>query len=112
MPEIAVLGNFVVDIIGKPIERLPEPGQLAFGNTLETHVGGNGPNTAAALGKLGASVAVFGRVGDDLYGRFGFDRIHFCTCRQSIRRAAGNVHLCQYASVARHRLLELFQKPV
>jgi len=68
--EIVVLGNFVVDIIGKPIDRLPERGRLSLIDTLETHVGGNGPNTAGALAKLGADVAVLGRVGDDLYGRF------------------------------------------
>lgn len=75
MPAIAVLGNFVVDIIGKPIDRLPERGRLALIDMLETHVGGNGPNTAGALGRLGAEVAVVGRVGDDLYGRFLLERL-------------------------------------
>lgn len=70
MAEIVVLGNFVVDIIGKPIDRLPERGRLTMIDTLETHVGGNGPNTSGALGRLGASVAVVGCVGADLYGRF------------------------------------------
>jgi sugar/nucleoside kinase (ribokinase family) len=75
MPDIVVLGNFVVDLIGKPIDRLPERGRLLLIDTLETHAGGNGPNTAGALGKLGASVAVMGRVGDDLYGRFLLERL-------------------------------------
>lgn len=70
MAEIVVIGNFVVDIIGKPIDRLPERGRLAMIDTLETHVGGNGPNTSGALGRLGADVAVVGRVGTDLYGRY------------------------------------------
>lgn len=70
MAEIVVLGNFVVDIIGKPLDRLPERGRLAMIDTLETHVGGNGPNTSGALGRLGADVTVVGRVGADLYGRF------------------------------------------
>lgn len=75
MPDIAVLGNFVVDLIGKPIDRLPERGRLAIIDTFETHAGGNGPNTAGALGKLGAEVAVIGRVGDDLYGRFLLEKL-------------------------------------
>lgn len=75
MPEIAVLGNFVVDLIGKPIDRLPERGKLAIIDTFETHAGGNGPNTAGALGKLGADVAVIGRVGEDLYGRFLLEKL-------------------------------------
>src|SRR5438132_6527528 len=73
--QTVVLGNFVVDIIGKPIDRLPERGRLLLIDTLETHVGGNGPNTAGALGKLGARVAVAGRVGEDLYGRFLLERL-------------------------------------
>lgn len=74
-PDIVVLGNFVVDIIGKPIDRLPERGRLLLIDTLETHVGGNGPNTAGALGKLGACVGVIGRVGQDLYGDFLLERL-------------------------------------
>ncbi len=70
MSQIVVVGNFVVDIIGKPVDRLPQRGELELLETLETHVGGNGPNTAGALARLGASVAAIGRVGDDLYGRF------------------------------------------
>lgn len=67
---VFVAGNAVVDIIGKPIDRLPERGRLLLIDTLETHIGGNGPNVAAALARLGTRVAVAGRVGDDLYGRF------------------------------------------
>lgn len=75
MPDFAVLGNFVVDVIGKPLDRLPEPGRLLILDTLETHPGGNGPNTAAALALLGASVAAVGRVGDDVYGRYLRERL-------------------------------------
>lgn len=65
-----VIGNFVVDIIGRPWERLPAPGELLVLETLETHLGGNGPNTAAALALLGEDVVCIGRVGRDLYGDF------------------------------------------
>lgn len=75
MAELLVLGNFVVDIIGKPLDALPERGRLLLLDTLETHVGGNGPNTAGALGRLGAAVSVVGRVGEDLYGRFLIERL-------------------------------------
>jgi sugar/nucleoside kinase (ribokinase family) len=76
MPEIIVIGNFVVDLIGKPLDRLPERGRLLILDTLETHSGGNGPNTAGALGRLGGDVAVVGRVGEDLYGRFLLERLN------------------------------------
>jgi sugar/nucleoside kinase (ribokinase family) len=67
---VFVLGNCVVDIIGKPIDRLPARGTLLLIDTLETHVGGNGPNAATALARLGTRASIGGRVGDDLYGRF------------------------------------------
>lgn len=70
MAELLCLGNFVVDVIGKPVDRLPPPGQLLMLDRLETHLGGNGPNCALAAARLGIDVAVAGRVGDDLYGRF------------------------------------------
>lgn len=76
MPDIIVVGNFVVDLIGKPLDHLPERGRLLILDTLETHSGGNGPNTAGALGRLGADVAVVGRVGQDLYGRFLIERLN------------------------------------
>lgn len=76
MADVVVLGNFVVDIIGQPIDRLPERGRLLRLDTLETHPGGCGLNTAAALGKLGAKVAALGAVGDDLYGRYVRERLH------------------------------------
>jgi sugar/nucleoside kinase (ribokinase family) len=67
---VFVLGNCVVDIIGKPIDRLPKRGTLLLIDTLETHVGGNGPNVARALARLGTRVSLGGRVGDDPYGQF------------------------------------------
>lgn len=70
MPAILCLGNLVVDLIAKPFERLPPPGGLAYLDTLEAHVGGNGPNCAVALARLGLPVALAGRVGHDLFARF------------------------------------------
>ena len=75
MAAVLVLGNFVVDLIGKPLDRLPEPGRLLLLDTMETHLGGNGPNTAGALARLGGDVAVGGRVGEDVHGRFLVDQL-------------------------------------
>jgi sugar/nucleoside kinase (ribokinase family) len=70
MADVLCLGNIVVDVIAKPLDRLPPPGQLLLLDALETHVGGNGPNCALALARLGERAAVCGRVGEDLYGRY------------------------------------------
>src|SRR5437016_1832265 len=40
MPEVLCLGNFVVDVIGKPLDRLPPPGGLMLLDTLQTHACG------------------------------------------------------------------------
>jgi sugar/nucleoside kinase (ribokinase family) len=57
-------------MIARPLDALPLPGKLEYLEALEAHVGGNGPNTAGALGRLGAAVSVCGRVGSDLFGGF------------------------------------------
>jgi len=68
MADFVIVGNCVVDLIARPVESLPPPGQLLYVEAIESHVGGNGPNTAAALAKLGAAAAAIGRVGCDAPG--------------------------------------------
>lgn len=70
MPDVLCLGNCVVDLIARPVDRLPGPGQLLMLETLQAHLGGNGPNCAAALARLGIPVALTGRVGRDAFGEF------------------------------------------
>lgn len=69
MPEVVCLGILVADVVGKPIERLPDRGRLLMVDRIELHTGGNGANVALSLGKLGTSAAIAGRVGDDGFGR-------------------------------------------
>jgi sugar/nucleoside kinase (ribokinase family) len=70
MADIAVLGLFVADIVGRPIDALPPRGTLGLIERIELHIGGNGANTCAALGKLGISCAAMGKVGADSFGEF------------------------------------------
>src|SRR5262249_13556853 len=70
MADLLCLGNFVVDVIGKPLDRLPASGGLLLLDTLETHLGGDAPNCSLALARLGVDVAAAGPGGKDLYGRF------------------------------------------
>jgi sugar/nucleoside kinase (ribokinase family) len=70
MPDIACLGLLVADTVGKTIDALPARGTLELIERIELHTGGNGANTGAALAKLGASVALLGKVGVDGFGEF------------------------------------------
>lgn len=64
---IVVLGPLNMDLVSR-VSRLPVPGETLCGHSFFTAPGGKGGNQAAACARLGASVAMIGRVGDDLFG--------------------------------------------
>jgi len=67
MIKIAVLGSFNMDLVMRA-ERRPGAGETLQGE-FATFLGGKGFNQAVAARRLGAAVAVAGRVGDDEFGR-------------------------------------------
>ena len=66
--DVLSLGIFVVDVLGRPIDRFPEKGQLELFDELEIHTGGCANNTAIALSRLGISVGGMGKIGSDHFG--------------------------------------------
>lgn len=66
--DLVVLGGINSDYVVQS-ERLPEPGQTVEGGPLFTGPGGKGANQAVAAARLGARVAMIGRVGNDARGR-------------------------------------------
>ncbi|MBK8974438.1 MAG: ribokinase [Planctomycetes bacterium] len=67
-PALCVVGSINMDlVVGTP--RLPERGETVLGGPFATHPGGKGANQAVAAARLGARVAMVGRVGDDDFGR-------------------------------------------
>jgi ribokinase len=68
MAAIIVLGSLNMDIAALG-PRLPQPGETLLGSHFHTAPGGKGANQAYAAAKLGADVAMLGRVGSDDYGR-------------------------------------------
>ncbi len=70
MADIVCLGIMVADIVGKPIDALPRKGTLELIDRIELHIGGNAANTATSLAKLGVSVALVGKVGEDAFGAY------------------------------------------
>lgn len=62
--KIAVLGSINLDLVASAAT-LPVPGETVTGAVLARHPGGKGANQALAARRLGADVAMVGRVGDD-----------------------------------------------
>src|SRR4051812_32629360 len=64
---IVVIGSINMDLVCR-VHRMPAPGETIQGSELSTLPGGKGANQAVAAAKLGATVHLIGRVGDDDFG--------------------------------------------
>jgi len=67
MANIIVIGSLNADLVVRA-PRFPAPGETISGEDLAIIPGGKGANQAVAAARLGASVAMLGRVGDDSFG--------------------------------------------
>ncbi|WP_442777206.1 ribokinase [Sphaerotilus montanus] len=64
---VAVIGSLNMDLrVQTP--RLPAPGETLLGTGFSTDSGGKGANQAVAAARMGAAVAMLGRVGRDAHG--------------------------------------------
>jgi len=68
--DLACIGSIATDLLMAGVAAAPAAGSTALATNRILHPGGGGPNTAMAAAKLGLSVRIFGRVGDDLFGQF------------------------------------------
>ena len=72
--EVVVVGSLNVDLfVHAP--RLPRPGETLIGTRFATDQGGKGANQAVAAARLGARVAMLGRVGRDAHGQRMLDAL-------------------------------------
>ncbi len=67
MAGVFVVGSINQDFVLK-VERRPGPGETVTGAELSLFPGGKGANQAVAAARLGAEVAMLGRVGEDPFG--------------------------------------------
>jgi ribokinase len=67
MSDIVVVGSLNMDLVIRA-QRAPAAGETLSADELHTIPGGKGANQAAAIARLGISVAMVGRVGQDDYG--------------------------------------------
>ncbi|HNO65967.1 MAG TPA: PfkB family carbohydrate kinase, partial [Tepidiformaceae bacterium] len=64
---IVVVGSLMMDLVVRA-PRLPLPGESLLSHSFETSPGGKGANQAVAAARLGADVAMIGRIGRDRFG--------------------------------------------
>jgi ribokinase len=64
---IAVVGSINMDLVAYA-KRIPVEGETVTGYDFQMHPGGKGANQAVAVARLGHSVAMIGRVGEDTFG--------------------------------------------
>jgi ribokinase len=69
MPDILVVGSLNADLVVRA-PHFPQPGETISGEDLQVIPGGKGANQAVASARLGANVAMLGRVGKDNFGDF------------------------------------------
>lgn len=69
MSRILVVGSLNADLVVRA-PRFPQPGETISGEDLQVIPGGKGANQAVAAARLGADVAMLGRVGKDNFGDF------------------------------------------
>lgn len=64
---IVVVGSVNLDLVCRG-ERIPAPGQTLLGDEFQTFHGGKGANQAVAVARLGHSVSMIAKVGEDDFG--------------------------------------------
>nr|MBA2446559.1 ribokinase [Chloroflexota bacterium] len=69
---VAVVGSINLDLV-VGTAALPQPGETVIGGELQRFGGGKGANQALAAARMGADVALVGRVGRDDFGDLVLD---------------------------------------
>ncbi len=68
-------GILFADVVGSPIERAPQAGELAPADRIELSLGGCAANAALDLARLGVRVGAAGCVGNDVFGQFIVEKL-------------------------------------
>ena len=67
MNKVTVVGSFMYDLVATASRR-PKTGETLIGDSFGMFLGGKGANQAIAASRVGASVTMVGRLGNDLFG--------------------------------------------
>jgi ribokinase len=71
-PTVTVVGSYNHGVT-MTVDSIPVPGETVLGEDFAEGVGGKGSNQAVAASRLGADVALVGRVGDDRFADRAFE---------------------------------------
>lgn len=74
---IAVVGSINVDHVLK-VKVFPKLGETIIAKSYELVGGGKGANQATSMGKLGMNVHMFGKIGNDIYGKLILKSLQKC----------------------------------
>jgi len=72
--KVVVVGSYNTDLTIKT-ERIPLPGETIIGGVFSEGRGGKGANQAVAAARSGAEVSFIARVGDDVLGKEGIQKL-------------------------------------
>lgn len=72
--QVTVVGSLNMDLVVRS-PRIPSPGETIIGHDFHTVPGGKGANQAIAAARMGAQVAMVGRVGNDAFGQALLDNL-------------------------------------
>lgn len=72
MPDITVVGSFVVDLMART-PHMPVPGETVIGGPFKLGPGGKGANQAVAAARLGRQVALVTKLGEDDFTQLALD---------------------------------------
>ncbi|HET9869609.1 MAG TPA: carbohydrate kinase family protein, partial [bacterium] len=73
--KVVCLGNVLVDVLVKPVDRLPKPGSLLPVDHIELAMGGCASNTAIVLARLGVPTDLWGKLGKDDFGGYALKQL-------------------------------------
>jgi sugar/nucleoside kinase (ribokinase family) len=68
--DVSVIGLFILDILGRPVSRIPERGNVEFIEEIRLTVAGTAGGTVVDTAKLGLKSLAVGAVGNDEKGDF------------------------------------------
>ena len=68
--DVSVVGLYILDVLGRPVERIPEGGNVEFIDEIRLTVAGTAGGTIVDLAKLGLTCRAVGAVGADEKAEF------------------------------------------